>query len=369
MKIILVGDWYTKIYEEPLARDFDSLGHEVREFKISTYFRNAHLKHYKQEDLSRVKIFYYKFQNKFMVGPVVSTINKDLIRLCLEFQPDFIFFYRAVLIRSSTVRKIKNICFAKFASYHNDDPFISKSKCRNKHYIASLTWMDFNYVFRQKNVTDVQKHTKHCEILLPYINTDLIHPIEDCEKKYDVVFVGHYENDGRDQIIRELIKDDSINFMLFGTDWDKSPIYADIKTKLGDIKPVYEEKYNMTLNQTKMALCFFSSLNNDHYTTRTFEIPASGSTLISQYSKESAEFFKPDLEAIYFKSTSEMVDKIHFYIKHDQDRNIIAHNGYRKVIDGRHTSIDRAKQIIGNLEKNRKLEAEVESVLNKPSIP
>ncbi len=369
MKIILVGAWYTSIYEEPLARSFEILGHEVFEFKSSSYFRNIHLDHYRKGTYSLVEVSYYKFQNKFLVGPVISKINNDLFDLCSEVQPDMVFFYRALFIRSRTIRRIKKVCSAKLTSYHNDDPFTAVNKWRNRHYISSLKSMDFNYVYRPKNLLDVQKHSKHCEILLPYPNTDFIYPLENCEKKYDVVFIGHYEDDGRDQFIMEFIVDESINFMLFGTDWDKSPIYTDIKTKLGDINPVYGEKYNITLNQTKMALCFFSLLNNDSYTRRTFEIPAAGTMLLSQYSKESAELFKPDEEAIYFKSTSELLEKTHFYLKHDEEKKLIADNGYRKVVDGGHTSMDRAKQILGNLDKNSKLETEVKSALKKPSIP
>jgi len=369
MKIILVGAWYTSIYEEPLARSFKILGHEVYEFKSSSYFRNVHLDHYRHGTFSLAEIFYYKFQNKFLVGPVISKINNDLFDLCSEVQPDLIFFYRALFIRSRTIRKIKNVYSAKLTSYHNDDPFTAGNKWRNRHYISSLRSMDFNYVYRPKNLLDVQNLSKHCEILLPYPNTDFIHPLENCEKKYDVVFIGHYEDDGRDQFIMELIFDNSINFMLFGTDWYRSPFYPEIKEKLGETGPVYGENYNITLNQTKMALCFFSRINNDQYTRRTFEIPSAGTMLFSQFSKESAELFKPDVEAVYFQSTSELLKKAHYYLKHDEKRKTIARNGFQQVFDGGHTSMDRAKQILGNLDKNIKLEAEVESALNKPSIP
>jgi len=241
--------------------------------------------------------------------------------------------------------KIKVSTKAKMFSYHNDDPF-AYSRLQNRNYIKSLDLMDWNYVYRVKNVNDVKKYSKYCEVLLPYPNTDCIFPIKDIEKKYDVVFIGHYEDDGRDRVICELIKDDSINFMLFGTNWDKSKSYAFIQENLGEILPVYLNDYNRVLNESKIALCFFSSLNNDEYTRRTFEIPASGTILLSQYSKESTMILKPNIEAVYFTSTLNLITQLKQYLSNESLRAEIAINGFNKVINGGHTYLDRVKQII-----------------------
>jgi spore maturation protein CgeB len=349
MKIIIVGAWFTNIYEEPLAVSFKKEGHEVHEFRYSKYFHNAHLKYYQTKPLKLINKIYYLLQNKYIMGPTVDRINQDLIDLCAEINADIIIFYRAIIVRRQTILQIKNVSQAKLISYHNDDPFIDSKRHENRNYISALDLMDCNYVYRKKNIIDVRKYSKHCDILLPYPNSDFIFPLKNCKKKYDVVFIGHYERDGRDRIIWDLINDKSVNFKLFGTDWHKSPFYEDILNKMGVIKPVYCKNYNLILNNAKIALCFFSKLNNDQYTRRTFEIPAAGTTLLSQYSNESAALLKPDVEAIYFNSSTELLEKTHFYLRYDKERNIIAENGYRKVIYGGHTSLDRVKQILKDI--------------------
>ena len=160
------------------------------------------------------------------------------------------------------------------------------------------------------------------------------------------MFIGHYEDDGRDKIICDLIADRTINFMLFGSEWHRSALYGYICKHLGEITTVFGEDYNKILNKSKIGLCLFSTLNNDTYTRRTFEIPAACILLLSQFTEDSANLLTPDKEAIYFNSTAELLDKVHFYISHDLEREWIAHNGYHKIIHGGHTYIDRAKQIL-----------------------
>jgi|APSaa5957512535_1039671.scaffolds.fasta_scaffold06699_6 spore maturation protein CgeB len=352
MKILIVGAWTTTIYEEPLAKGFENLGHTVYKFKWSIYFRNKFFKHCIDKKLSKLESFYYKIQNKYLVGPIIRQINVDLFEKCKDVKPDIVFLYRATHIRAETIKKIKRFTSANLISFHNDDPFVLYNRQASRNYIKSLSFMDWNYVYRKKNISDVKKYNPRCSVLLPYPNTDFIFPIENQVKKYDVIFIGHYENSGRDELICDLIAEKSINFMLFGTGWQKSPMYDYIREQLGDIKPIYDGDYNSTLNETKIALCFFSSLNNDRYTRRTFEIPAAGTLILSQYSNESAALLIPNEEAAYFRSKDELIEEIIFYLSHDIDRERVAKNGYKKVIFGGHTYMDRALQVTTLVEKN-----------------
>lgn len=363
MNILIVGAWYTNIYEEPLAKGFENLGCSVHKFKWAQYFRNAHLEHYQTEKLNKAEIFYYKTQNKLLFGPIMRRINNDLLKKCQELQPDLVFFYRGTHVRKSTISKIKASTNATLVSFHNDDPFASGNRRQSRNYIVSLGLMDWNYVYREKNLQDIRKYTKHCEILLPYPNTDFIYPLEKVGKKYDVVFVGHYEDDGRENAICDLIADRSINFRLFGTGWQNSAAYGYIKDQLGEIAPVYHDGYNRTLNEAKIALCFLSTLNNDRYTRRTFEIPAAGTLLLSQYTDESASLLAPGEEAAYFTNREEVISKVKVFLSDNALRERVARNGYKKIVYGGHTYTDRAKQI---LDRKKRLTM---SDLSKDQIP
>ena len=182
---------------------------------------------------------------------------------------------------------------------------------------------------------------------MPYPDIKKIFPISNKKTKYDLIYIGHYENDGRDEIIERLINEKDINFMLFGTDWHKSKKYKYIESKLGKINPVYGKDYNLILNSSKIALCFFSKKNNDTYTRRTFEIPMSGSMLLSEYSKDSVDLLEPNQQAVYFKSLNELISITKYYMVNESERKNIAKSGRIEVLE-RHTSAVRVSQILNN---------------------
>jgi spore maturation protein CgeB len=51
---------------------------------------------------------------------------------------------------------------------------------------------------------------------------------------------------------------------------------------------------------------------------RTFEIPAANGFMLHEYSEEAEHFFKPDIEVVYFKSISDLVDKCILYLNSEE---------------------------------------------------
>ena len=49
--------------------------------------------------------------------------------------------------------------------------------------------------------------------------------------------------------------------------------------------------------------------------------------------KQLDQIFKEDEEIVFYSSKEEAFEKIKFYLNNDQERNRIAENGYKKVID------------------------------------
>ena len=340
-KILIVGDWHSEIYEKPLYDAFRESGLVVSSFKWFTYFKKTNLKYCKLQNL--ILNFFIKFQNKFLFGPLINRLNRDLIKKVKSFDPDIIFLYRPSHVQLRTIKKLKSNR-SYIISYHNDDPF-SDYWFFQRHYLSITKYMNVNYVYREKNIRDLSNLKNNSQVLLPYPNIHNIFPIERSAKKFDLIFIGHFEDDGRDNAIINLIDDKNISFMLFGTDWHKSKRYSYIQSKLGNIKPVYKEEYNLVLNSAKIALCFFSKINNDSYTRRTFEIPASGTMLLSEYSIESANILRPNIEAVYFRSPEELVSQAKIYLADDNARINIANNGRAQVIKN-HLPSSRAKQIL-----------------------
>lgn len=346
MKILVIGDYYSDLHEKAFNNAFKQLGINTLKFEWQSYFKD-YLKEAAAAQSATRSVF-YRFQNKYLLGPVIKRINSDLMNYVEEVAPDLVFIYRGTHILPSTVDFIgKRGC--RIFGYNNDDPFSEKQrKYVWRHYLKSVTYYDWVFAYRKKNIDDYRRMGFHnVSLLKPYYIKEKNFPIGQLgSDKYvsDVAFIGHYEDDGRDEYIKSILES-NISFNLYGTEWHRSRHYDFFRQKLGDIFPVRED-YNLALNSTKIALVFLSKLNNDTYTRRCFEIPAAKTFMLSEYAGDMDSMFKEGIEAEYFRSPQELVDKIIYYLNHYEEREKIAGAGYRRVVNDGHEVVDRAKEVI-----------------------
>jgi len=346
MKILVTGDFHSEIHEKAFCRSFSEIGHEVHQFSWSDYFKGY--PYGKEKEKNVFKSFYYRFQNKFLFGPVIDRINKDLLVKAKQIKPDLIFIYRGTHIYSRTILELKNGGVIIFG-YNNDDPFGKNyPKYFWHHFKKSIPYYDHIFAYRGKNIEDYRKiGFNKVGLLRSYYIKEKNFNIENLvSEKYvcNVIFVGHYENDGRDELIKRII-DEGIDFKLFGSEWRKSKYYNIFKNKFGEIR-VLEEDYNLALNSAKIDLVFLSNLNNDTYTRRCFEIIAAKKFMLSDYSDDLNSMFESGKEADYFKNSDELIEKIKYYLANNEKREEIAKAGYNRLIKDRHEVIDRAKEVI-----------------------
>lgn len=92
---------------------------------------------------------------------------------------------------------------------------------------------------------------------------------------YDVVFLGHYEDDDRLLYIQKLTEA-GITVGVPKSSWSEK-----INNKCLLQLENTGTAYNQILNESKIALVFLSTLNKDTYTRRCFEIPAARTFMLS----------------------------------------------------------------------------------------
>jgi spore maturation protein CgeB len=79
---------------------------------------------------------------------------------------------------------------------------------------------------------------------------------------------------------------------------------------------------------------------------RTFEVPACGAFMLAERTPEHQEYFREGEEVGYFSSPAELVEKVRYYLTHDNERQCMAEAAYRKVTSGNHTYAHRLQQIL-----------------------
>lgn len=351
---MLVGDYMWPWYQDACADALEYHGCVVERFGWFHDFR------YWSDDHSEP--FYHsllhRIQYRLRSGPLVWRVNRRLIQKAKEFRPDIVWFYNVQLIAPGVVRKLRReLPGASFVQYSNDNPF-SKAALPGlwRNYLNSIPLFDVHFSYRYKNFSDYWRHgAKSVHLLRSYFVPEVDYPVlpEDIPKQFkcDVVFAGHYEGDGRVEAL-EAICEAGYKLNLLGGGWDAAlpKLRADSPLRaLYPISPATGVEYRYAICGAKVALCFLSTLNDDTYTRRNFEIPAMKTAMLSQYTDDLASLYKPDEEAAFFEDRHEMIAKLSRLLSSESLRESVASAGYAKAYSEGHDVKGRMEEWLGNV--------------------
>lgn len=332
MKVLIVGTFRWEMYSPAFVSGLRSLGHTVDYIDTNTYYYNG----------SRSS-FLNRLQDKYNIGLPLYRLNKDILIKVKEMKPDLVFFYYCLNVFKSTYIAIKKTG-AKFFTYCNDDPFgkiLNKPWCRRFH--RSLPLADWNFVYRTKNILDYQNAgINNVSVLLPYYLTNKNYDLN-IKRDIPIAFVGHFENDNRDAYIKALL-DNNIPVKVFSDQWVGAPFYEAIKHCM--LPGGLGEKYNVLLNRQQIAIVFLSKLNHDTYTRRCFELPATKTCMLCEYTDDMNRMFPEGECAIYFRNIDEFVARAKELVQ-DPDRcKTIGENAYKRVNEIGGSEVDRCREIV-----------------------
>jgi hypothetical protein len=340
LKILLVGDFTWPWYEEACAKALEVRGCKVERFGWVNKFKRWLPG--KTEPVYRSIL--HRIQFRLFFGPTVWEVERELHALASKFKPDVIWFYNVQLISARTVGKMRrSLPTTVFCQYSNDNPFSKEAKpLLWRNYLASIKLFHIHFAYRQSNITDyINFGAVNVKLLRSYFIPETDKPIskDEIPERFicDVVFAGHYEDDGRVHILEEICRA-GFKLNLFGGGWEKAFSKLSIDSPLRKyypISPVTGQDYQYAICGAKVALCFLSSLNKDTYTRRNFQIPAMKVPMLSQYTRDLTELFVPDKEAMFFRDYQELIDKLRLLIRDPKLRKSIAVAGYNRVnVDG-----------------------------------
>ena len=327
MKIIVAGIYRYPMYQEALASGLEAIN----------------------QDVHRVVLL-----NGHSWDQCVAYKNSKIVKQAVdEIKPDCLFLYRAEIIFAGVLRYLKHrYPQMKIFIYHNDDPFRKTLHRRLKsfHYLRCVKYADITYVYRKVNLAEAQKWgAKKTALFMShfYSKKDLIELSDDSFLKNNdrIVYIGHYENDSRIEIIDYLYKH-NINLDIYSNTFFEKAFEKHGWPKEHYFENVYEEEYRKTISESAMALAFFSTANRDEYTRRCFEIPIMGTLLLAPRTVITEQIFRDGENAILYNSPEDLYEKIVYLNSHKEIRNKIAKEGYEFMKGSNHSEIARAKMVV-----------------------
>lgn len=265
-------------------------------------------------------------------------INDALINKFFNEKPNVVFIYNDCKLLPGTLDLFKKNG-VKLIVFLGDDPnylFAGKNTflltvmksdfviLPDTGWIEGLRMLGINNIIHSPVGTDCDTFFK-------------ANPTKEQINKYsaDVLFIGtgYFLNSWgirRAAILNELC---GFNFKIFGDKlwYDLFEYFPDLKKHFIN-QPLSAEEVNIACNCAKIYPVAVNAGVINGVSTRIFDCMASGIFVIAEYRKDLEMFFKEG-EIIFYKSKSELRDKTEYFLKNDKERNDIADNARRIVLD------------------------------------
>jgi spore maturation protein CgeB len=284
---------------------------------------------------------------RFKIGPLINNINRTIRQFLFDNNSnfDFVWIEKGVFIKPVVLELIKSR--TKLLIHYTPDPafLYHNSRYFNKCvslYDVCVTTKTFEIDFYKKRGCG---HVLYCTQGFD----ENIHRIyNDFESKvYDVCFIGHFE-ENRSVIIQSIL-DNNLSVVLAGINWENFVKLNSLNPNLSYFgKNVIGSDYAKLISQSRIGLGLLSKWIPEMHTTRTFEIPACGTALLTEKNCEIAQFFNDD-EVIYVRSESDIVDRITEFCNDRKRLKELSMRGYEKVTNGVYTHGSIVAELLTNI--------------------
>ena len=265
---------------------------------------------------------------RYKIGRAINNVNNYIKSKLQSNNYDIIWTDKAIFITEDTTKLLKKR--SKKIIHFSPDPAFTYHN--SKHFTESLKHYDYAITTKTYEIDYYKRYLNKCKLLIATQGFDInLHkPYNTYEEKNNsFLFIGHYEK-AREKIIK-LLLDNKISVTVAGAKWDNFANKNKNVKNLGTM--ISGEKYAKTISKYTMSWGAISKWIPELHTTRTFEIPACGTALITERNKETESFFN-DNEVIFYSSEQEFVDKIKYYLENQDELKEISEKGYKKVITG-----------------------------------
>ncbi|OIR07007.1 spore protein YkvP [mine drainage metagenome] len=262
------------------------------------------------------------------INKAVSGFNKKI---------DFVWVDKGLTISWKTLEKIKIRHNCKLIHYSPDDMFNSANQ--SKYYLKSIKTYDYHITTKSYNVQELKSYGAKDVFFINNCFDDIFHSkINFITPTYEVGFIGSFEIE-RAEILFKLARR-GIKLTIRGN-WPQAWVRKFKEHKV-DIcaRELDFPEYNIFIQQCKINLCFLRKANRDLQTTRSIEIPAMGGFMLAEDTYEHRILFKENIEAVFFNNIDTLINKIVFYLTHDEERKKIQNAGYLRCHESGYSNFE-----------------------------
>jgi spore maturation protein CgeB len=261
--------------------------------------------------------------------------NESILKLCQKEKPSILWLDKSEWITNSTLQSIRDL--GVYTVRHITDALYPKRPLymRLQRYYLRHTMDKFDVIFTT-NERDAQEYRARSgqSVILTDLGYDdrrfHARPLDQNDAlkwASNVLFVGHYEP-RTEQAVLALLRA-GVSVTVHGSSrWFRSPLARE----LGDhLKPSLNDRdYEAALKAAKIGLCVVSEWNYNETAARSFELPASGTFLLAIRTPHHSRCYLEGVEAEFFATHDELVQKAKRYLGDDEARRKVAAQGQQR---------------------------------------
>ncbi len=273
--------------------------------------------------------------------------NEKILEWMARAPFDVLWIDKGLTINADTLRAVKaRQPGCKILGFSPDDMYQRHNQ--SPQFLRHLPLYDFFFTTKTFGVTELQS------IGCPRVafqqngyDPDTHRPLtlsDEERARYGgaVGFVGSWESQRASSILR--LAEAGVPVRVWGQRWSSEcKPHPNLRIEPRELLGL---DYARALNSFDINLCFLRKLNRDLQTTRSVEIPACGAFMLAERTDEHLALFREGVEAEFFASDDELLEKTRHYIAHPDERRRIARAGLERCRSGRYSYSERVLDML-----------------------
>jgi len=341
MQIVYVADLYPEGIAYQRKRALEDLGHDVSAYSTA----QKGVSYYDKPSLLE-RVFW---KAGFPLDR--NRINEAILAEVENNRPHVLWIDKGNTVRPWTLRAVRRLSpKTRLVSFLPDDMFAS-SHARSYYYKWGIRDYDFVFTSNSHNWKPQELPSLGAKRVVfvhfgydPHIHRPVPLSSDDAQTfGANVGFIGSYERERADSMMY-LAKNGVRVRVWGGGSWDRFSGHH--PNLIIENRPLYNDDYAKAICATRINLGFLRKMNRDLHTTRTFEIPACGAFMLAERTDEHLRLFRENKEAAYFGSDEELLEKVSYYLEHEEERKAIAAAGRQRCIKSGYSHHERLEYML-----------------------
>ena len=262
--------------------------------------------------------------HRFHAGPLVEALNLKLQNLRANY--DVLWVDKGVWLLPETVDILRERSALRLAVHYTPDAqFLQHGSKRAHQTLRAYDLLVTTKWFEESHYKSLEK--RYLVVKQGFDNRILkMKSFGYADRKRQLLFIGHCQKHYRRQI--NAIAKSGIPHEVAGRGWMRQLKHGINVSGDG----LWGDDYFRALSESYLTLGLLSKYIPETSTTRSFEIPATGSLFVAERTWEHMELYEDRKEAFFFDSEDEMIDLVNFCLENPKVSQHVAERGKVRAI-------------------------------------